>query len=215
MNADARLGLGDGGAQALVADLQARHGARTIIVYGSRARGMGRPDSDLDVLALCERTGEVRDTRLFRGVWLDAFIGDEAAFRITPEYLRLEGGCVLTESPPGRGAEILAEVDALIARGPQQAPEDRAADRDWLWRMLPRVAVGGTLGDARRAQLQDQLLPMYFGLRGRWFRGLPAALATLAAEAPADLAVLARALADGATASDLRAAVEVVVRDCL
>jgi hypothetical protein len=213
MNADTSLGLGEGGAAALVADLQARHGARTIIVYGSRARGLGRPDSDLDVLALCPRTGEVRDTRLFRGVWLDAFISDESAFAITPEYLRLEGGLVLLESEPGRGAALLAEVEAVLARGPQQAPEDRAADRDWLWRMLDRVAVGGILGDARRAQLRDQLLPMWFGLRGRWFRGLPAGIVTLRAEAPADLAVLARALADGATAADLRAAVEVVVRD--
>lgn len=213
MNTDERVGLGEGGAAALVEDLRQRHGARTVIVYGSRARGQGRPDSDLDVLVLGPRVGMVRDTRLFRGVWLDAFIGDEAAFQVTEEYLRLEGGLVLLESSPGRGAAILAEVGALLARGPQQAPEDRAADRDWLWRMLDRVAAGGTLGDARRAQLREQLLPMWFGLRGRWFRGLPAGIATLRAEAPADLAVLARALADGATPADLRAAVEVVVRD--
>lgn len=206
---DDDTGLGPDGASALVAELAARHGARTVILYGSRARGQGRPDSDIDVLALRPGAGSVRDTRIWRGMWLDAFSVGEDTFAVTEEYLRLEGGRVLNEVD-GRGAAILAEVEALVSRGPQLPPEELAADRAWLYRMLERIAAGGVLGDARRAQLQEQLLPAWFGLRKRWFRGLPAALATLAVEAPADRAIIARALAQSATPADLRAAVDCV-----
>lgn len=202
-------GLFADAARALVADLHERHGATTIIVYGSRARGQGRPDSDLDVLALRPGSAdapEERDSRIWRGVWLDAFVASEMGFAVSESYLRLEGGRVLVDAF-GRGAAILAEVEALLRRGPQPAPGILNADRDWLLRMLDRVAVGGVLGDARRAQLQEQLLPMWFALRGGWFRGLPAALATLEREAPEDLAVLAAALRSGAGLPELRAAV--------
>lgn len=212
MAADLGPGLPPDAARRLVDALRSRHGATVVLVYGSRARGQGRADSDLDVLALC--AGEVtatRDSRPWEGAWLDAFIAPEAGFAVTEVELRLEGGRVLLDHD-GRGAAILGEVEALVRRGPRRTPGELEAERAWLVRMLDRIAVGGTLGDARRAQLQEQLIPMWFTLRGRWFRGLPAALATLERDAPEDLAVLAKALEAGAGLPELRAAVERLTR---
>src|SRR5918912_96565 len=36
----------------IVQELVARHGARTVLLYGLRAKGTARPDSDYDVLAV-------------------------------------------------------------------------------------------------------------------------------------------------------------------
>lgn len=52
----------------LVAELVSLHGAHTIIVYGSRARGDATAESDIDVAAFADVATTTRDARVWMGL---------------------------------------------------------------------------------------------------------------------------------------------------
>ena len=159
--------------ESVILDVMAEHGCHTAILYGSRARGQASPNSDVDVLYVREVGPALRDARVVRGVYLDAFIYPEADLA-TPEpaLLRVLGGVVLRESNCF-GVELLAKLQDLHDRGPAPMADDlRQVTVLWSHKMLDRFRGQSNLeAQYRRMQLLLQSLEDYFALRQSWFRG--------------------------------------------
>jgi hypothetical protein len=157
------------------------HGCHTAIVYGSRARGDATPDSDVDLLCAREGGTAVRDARVVGGVYLDAFVYPESAFKtLDPSFLRILGGTVVQERD-GFGSTLLARVREMHDRGPPVTPDDeRQALVVWSQKMLDRIRGRRDVEVAyRRMFLLVRALEDYFSLRNAWFRGEKEAFAWL------------------------------------
>lgn len=200
-------------AVALARTLAADHGAHTVILYGSRARGGATAESDWDLLLLRNDGPSARDARRHQGAWVDAFVEPTARYATSVEdALRLEGGRVLLERD-GAGSALLARVEALARTPPPPLDAGTApALRAWAHRTLLRARRGErdpTDVEAlhRRTVLLAELLEVGARLAGRRYRGSKAELAWLSEKAPATFAAFAGALAPGASFEALAALV--------
>jgi polymorphic toxin system nucleotidyltransferase-like protein len=197
--------------EAVCDELRARHGCHTAILYGSRARGDARPDSDYDVAGFGSTPASFRDARRWRGRWLDVFVYPERHLaRPGRELLKLRDGVVLFEKG-GAGTRLLRRLDRTFRKGPERlAPDEARARRVWAWKMLDRAAHPDPEAGYRRAWLLTALLEDYFHLRGLWFLGPGRSLAWLRAHDPASHAVFAEALRPDAELDAVRRLVEAV-----
>lgn len=193
-------------------DLQREHRVHTLILYGSRARGDATPESDVDIAGFADVAETARDARVWRGMYLDAFVYPTA---LTPdaELLKLRGGRVLLDERQLAGPlfERLAAIE-LQGPAPLSEPEQRMR-RVWARKMLARIRRDDVEARYRHHWLLFALLEDYFALRGEWYRGPKEALASLQLRAPATFAAFARALEPDASLDALDALVDHVVID--
>jgi predicted nucleotidyltransferase len=188
----------------VIQELTQHHGCHTVVLYGSRARGDATGESDWDVAGVRpERDGifdVVRDARLFHGAYLDAFVYTESALSKLDdeELLKFVGGRVVLERD-STGSELLERARAVEARGPAPLRDDQERmERTWVEKTLARAGRGDTEGNFRRVWLLVDLLPLYFRLRGRWYRGPKESLVWLALHDPVTSRAFERALSPGA-----------------
>lgn len=196
-----------------------------VILYGSRAAGRERPESDVDLLLLAEAPERTRDTRRVvtdvGAVDVDGWIyGLTLDADADPGLMRLRGGRALYD-PEGHAARLLAHVEAIWARGPKPVPDDeRVALRVWGQRMLARIAGRDSADVAvaatarwRQAELVVELLADIYLLRGWWYPGPDPALRELATRAPELHRAYVAALAPDASLTTIGALVTLVMEE--
>jgi predicted nucleotidyltransferase len=153
-------------------DLVQQYNPHTVIAYGSRVRNQATDSSDIDIACYCDNSDEIKDARLFHGVYLDAWIYPTSAMDVVKdEDLRFEDGCLLLDQQ-GLGEKFLQRVRDKLYQGPKNPNQsDIKHTIEWIHKMLLRAANNDLDGDYRRVWLQFQLLEIYFQLRGKWFLG--------------------------------------------
>ncbi|HEY4056391.1 MAG TPA: nucleotidyltransferase domain-containing protein, partial [Kofleriaceae bacterium] len=199
---------------ALVAELIAAHGAHTIILYGSRARGDATEESDIDVAAFADVERTTRDARRWNGFYLDAFVYPTAiaSAPADDEMLKFRGARVLLDDRDLARA-FLASVHDHDARGPLPITADERQMRVvWSHKMLERIRRGDIEAHYRAHWLLFQLLEDHYALGGRWYRGPKEAFATMRTDEPALFALFEQALAPGAPVDAIAALVAAVAR---
>ncbi|UTV28789.1 nucleotidyltransferase domain-containing protein [Photobacterium atrarenae] len=169
----------------LVRALQVQYQPHTIIFYGSRARGDATASSDIDIACFVDDHPELKDARLFQGVYLDNWVYPTQAMQhISKDTLRFaDGDCLVDQR--GLGKEFLAKVRNKLAAGPERLSEsDRTHTIEWISKMLKRIETEDVEGMYRRCWLQLELLEIYFQLRGQWFFGPKKSLQYLKSKDP-------------------------------
>src|SRR5258708_5275597 len=102
--------------------LRRKHRCHTAIVYGSRATGDARSDSDYDVAGFGDVASVERVTGAWRAGYLDLFVYPESKLTVpVPEMLHLRGGKVLFQKERF-GDQFLAALDDLYTAGPPALP---------------------------------------------------------------------------------------------
>lgn len=153
-------------------ELVEKYQPHTVILYGSRATNEATETSDIDLACFCDHGCELKDARLFNGIYLDAWIYPTSAMTDVPdEALRFHQG-VLLRDPRGLGAQYLGLISERLADGPEKISEtDLAHLKVWLSKMLNHATADSLDGRYRRTWLQYELLEIYFHVRGLWFCG--------------------------------------------
>jgi hypothetical protein len=183
---DAHAAAAEPDRPALLDELVRRHGAHTVLLYGSYARGQATPSSDLDLIAL--RPGAAaRDLEPWRGLALDVHLHPEEAEETIAEKQApsLRDARVLRQRGD-LGDRLLAAVRArLAAPPPPLAAGEQAALWAWGDKMRTRVQHPDPLVRAvQRATLLVEALPAWAQVRGCWFFGPKAALRSMAHDDP-------------------------------
>jgi predicted nucleotidyltransferase len=144
-------------ASQVLAALEALPGIDAIVLFGSRARGAGRPDSDLDVALLPSAAPELDRRRLISAAAV-------ALAHLAP------GGRVdivlLDEAPELLRHNVFATGSLLLCRDARRYRELRVAtmrehgDREWAREIMiaglhRRLTEGGSFGRPRRAGHED------------------------------------------------------------
>lgn len=194
--------------------LEREHHCHTVILYGSRARGLQSPHSDYDLLGIRADGEDTRDARCIDGVFLDAFIRSEKTVSENPrDFLHVRGGMVL-QDPKGLGGRLLAEVAAALETPPiAVSAAEIEARRTWCTKMLARIrnaAPNDIEAHYRRHWLLVDLLEFYFVLRRRHYLGSKDSFRWLEENDPITHRAFAEALAPGAGVAEIEGLVGVV-----
>jgi hypothetical protein len=146
--------------------LAAKHGAHTVMLYGSRADGSATADSDYDVAAFAPIENTLRDARLYDDAYLDIFVYPESELADpSEEFLHLRQSQVLLQCRK-EADNFLQRLDALFQQGPAPLPPDEVVARiTWIHKMLARIQRDDAEGNYRRVWLLFSLLEDYFQLR--------------------------------------------------
>lgn len=185
---------------ALVGELKRTHGAHTVVLYGSRARGDATPESDIDVACFADVSESYQDARLWQDAFLDGFVYPTSRIEgdVENEMLKLVGGKAILDE---RG---LAEAFLVRVRARDEEPvpllreHERQAMRTWAHKTLARIRRGDIEGNYRYHVLLVHLLEDHFALLARRYRGPKRALAELAASDPSTFTAFEAALLPGA-----------------
>ena len=103
--------------QKMLNHLKKDFNCHTIILYGSRARGIGVTDSsDYDIIAI-RRVGEnIREACEFEGVFIDAWIYSESILKkIDSSFLRVRDGIII-EQKNNCGIRLLNKIDEIFKK---------------------------------------------------------------------------------------------------
>jgi predicted nucleotidyltransferase len=193
----------------LLKDLVLEHEAHTVLLYGSRADGSAREDSDYDVAAFGPVTEPFRIARRFNGAYLDVWVYPESELQISPgvEHLRLRGSKILLQRDSEADA-FLSRLEQYFLQGPRPLrPGEGAARKVWAHKTLARAVRGDPEGNYRRLELIQVLLENYFHVRGRWYQGSNKSLLWLQQFDPPAFRSFCKALEPGA---DIHAFAELV-----
>jgi hypothetical protein len=197
---------------AVCEQLVAKHGAHTVMLYGSRADGSATAESDYDVVVFAPIGNAMRDARQHNGDYLDIFVYPESVL-IEPseEFLHLRQSQVLLQRG-NEGDTFLEQLDILFQQGPAPLPPDEITARiTWIHKMLARMQRGDAEGNYRRIWLLFSLLEDYFQLRRQWYQGPRKSLALLQRSEPEMHAKFVSALEPGASPEAIHALGNAVV----
>lgn len=159
--------------QKMVQHLETNFGCHTIIVYGSRARGVGITDSsDYDILAIREKGENLREAKELEGKFIDAWIYSESILNeVDPSLIRIKDGLIIKQKK-AFGTQLLEKIKKLFQKGSPSIPQWEAVlIVSWLQKMHKRSQLGDIEGNFRRHWLLFDCLESYFRLRSFWFFG--------------------------------------------
>lgn len=158
--------------QKMLQHLEANFHCHTIILYGSRARGIGITDSsDYDILAIRETGENIRESNEFEGKFIDAWIYSESIINEVDSLIRIKDGLIIKQKKTF-GTQLLKKVKKIFQIGPSPIPQwEVVLITSWLQKMHKRIQLGDIEGNFRRHWLLFDCLESYFKLRNLWYFG--------------------------------------------
>lgn len=159
--------------QKMLRHLEMNFNCHTIILYGSRARGIGITDSsDYDILAIRETGENLREADEFEGKFIDAWIYSESILdEADNSLIRIKDGLIIKQKK-SFGTKLLKKIKKIFKAGPSPIPDWEAAlIVSWLQKMHKRSQISDIEGKFRQHWLLFDCLESYFKLRGLWYFG--------------------------------------------
>lgn len=191
----------------IVRELIRKHRCHTVVLYGSRARGLTTPTSDYDVIGVRRGGEKLRIAKKRSGFYWDVFIYPEKELgKLGEAHFAWKGARILHEE--GRFGTLLLRRIARLLKTPYK-PKPRyeiEVTRVWAQKELERCRMGDTQGLFRRAEFQAALIEHYFFMRQKRFLGPKAGFAWLKENDPVTLRQIHRALQHPTNLPYLRAA---------
>lgn len=212
---------------ALIDFLEEKYGCHTLILYGSRALGTNKPDSDWDVLALNrgyereylhEQVEGVGEVNAYIFPEEDAIYKPQApsGIYVPRDYLvRLRHGKVLMEYLD-LGTKIVQMAKNTYEAGPAAMPEKLVGQIRYQWLhywvgLIRQEAVAPEMARFVRHRMVNQCAESYFRLRQQWVPSEKDILPRIQQENPAVYQAIVQAMQPSASADDFTQMAEIIL----
>lgn len=148
-----------------------KYRCKTIILYGSYARGDETEESDIDVLCFKDGKKELNDTSLFKGKQLDVWVKETNEKLDPKDFLHIIDGQVIHDSN-SFGEKLLKSISQIYTRGPEEIDYNQKLFLiDWMNKMYIRSTRKDAEGSYRHHWLVRDILEIYFELNNKWYEG--------------------------------------------
>jgi len=154
----------------LVEKLKKEYRCKAIILYGSYADETYIETSDLNILCFAEVDNVIADTSIFNGIQLDLWIYPMDCLNGYETLGKLHEGKILYEVD-SLGTILLEKIKTHVEREFEISSEEIDRLKSWCYKMMSRIEVGDIEGNYKKIWLMNDLLPIYFQMKKRWYLG--------------------------------------------
>lgn len=164
--------LNDPVLNSIVRALKSKYRCHTIILYGSRARGLITPTSDYDVIGVRRHGRKTRIAKKQKGYYWDVFVYSEKDLRkLGDPHLSWKNAQILYENGT-YGRNLLRRLHILLKKPHRPAPQyEINVTKAWAQKELDRCRAAGIQGLYRRVEFLSSLVADYFFVRKKRFWG--------------------------------------------
>ena len=184
----------DPGADRYIQELTARPEVAAVILFGSRARGDNRPDSDVDLIVLVpqgyRRATEERDGQAFELLFLSDGVARDYFLQNLDTAAEFWASAKILFERDDAASRLRSDMRQVLAAG--KPALDAATLRSSRFNSEDQLRAAAALGrhDPASAALVlhnkvIELTGSYFDVRQRWTPGLKRRLPAIAEDAPA------------------------------
>jgi predicted nucleotidyltransferase len=164
----------------IVRTLRQKYKCHTIILYGSRARGLTTATSDYDVFGVSRNGEKTRLAKKQKGYYWDVFVYPEKDLRKLGEQHFLWKGARIVYEKGSYGEKLLKRLDKILKTPFKPQPQyEIDITKVWAQKELDRCRMTDIQGLFRRAELHNALINHYFFMRQIRFLGPKEAFAWL------------------------------------
>lgn len=196
----------------ILQELREKYRPRSLILYGSYARGDQNASSDFDCLLITDSKERGHDDSVIAGVMLDCFIFtvEETLSDDLDPFLPICEGLIVYDD--GVGAALKERVCRYVEARRLVSEEDKLFLRSWIRKTLRRSEKDDEEGRFRAVSLLAGSLEDYCSLRDRFYFGSKRTIAFLKRDDPDGYTRFRRALFDS-SAEALRDWAEYVIQE--
>ncbi len=193
--------------------LTTKYKCHTVILYGSRARGVATDISDYDIVGIFKRGSKTRITKKKNGAYWDVFLYSERDLKkLSDQQLAWRDARLLFERG-NYGRNFTRRLRKHFKKPFEPAPlYEINATKAWSDKQLERIAVGDVHGLYRRAELQQASVADYFQIRRKRFIGPKAGLEWLEKNDPNTFKLFERVYNDPTNLNALKSLVDRVYK---
>ena len=188
-------------------ELKSKYRCHTIVLYGSRARGLTTPTSDYDVIGIRKRGPKTRIARKQDGYFWDVFVYSEKdLYKLGEPHFSWKNARVLHQD--GRyGTNLLKRIEKLLKTPYKKQPQyEIDVTKVWAQKELERCRMNDIQALYRRAEFLNALIDHYFFIRQKRFLGPKEGFAWLEKNDPQTFKQIHKALKSPANLSFLKKA---------
>lgn len=197
----------------IVRELKNKYRCHTIVLYGSRARGLISPTSDYDVVGIRRRGSKTRLAKKQMGFYWDVFVYPEKDLRRLDDQQLGWRDARIIYGEGTYGQNLLRRLHTLLKKPHKPEPQyEINILKVWAQKELDRCKIEDIQGLYRRAEFQTALIEHYFVIRKKRFSGPKAGFAWLKENDPRAFKLINRCLKYPTNLSFLGAAASNVYR---
>lgn len=155
----------------VLAILEEHFNFHTAILYGSRAVGEYRTDSDYDFLLI--KSSGPRERKVFAvgGITLDVIVDNDAEVENVENYIYLYETIIIKDTNSA-GRIHVEKVQNMLSVPPEAMGKNRKEQRKkQTFDALKYARTDNTLGNYRRHWTLMTLLPIFFEINQMWYLG--------------------------------------------
>lgn len=197
----------------IVKALIKKHRCHTVILYGSRARGLTTATSDFDVIGIRSSGKKFRIAKKQKGSFWDVFVYPESDLKVLGEERFAWRNARIVYQKASYGTELLKRLDKLLNKPFKRYPKyEINVLKVWAQKQLDRCRIDDIQGFFRRAEFLAALVDHYFYIRQKRFLGPKEGFAWIEANDKKTYELIKLALQYSTNLSHLKAAAIKVYR---
>ena len=200
----------------IVRVLRNKHKCHTIVLYGSRARGLTTPTSDYDVFGVRRLGGKTRIAKKQNGGYWDVFVYSEKdLLKFDDQHFSWKNARLIYHEN-SYGPKLLRRIQSHVKKPYKRQPRSEiAVIKAWAQKELERCRMKDIQGLFRRSEFLAALIEHYFFVRQKRYWGPKESFAWVKKNDPQTFTMIERALKFPTSLTHLRAAASRVYKIAL
>ncbi len=167
--------------KSIVHELRSKYKCHTVVLYGSRARGLTTPTSDYDVFGVCRRGKKTRVAKKQLGFYWDVFVYPEKDLRKLPAQTVVAWrNAKILYTANDYAQKLMGRIKIFLKKPFRPEPQYEIDSlKVWAEKEFERCLTDDIQGHFRRSEFLAALVEHYFIVRKKKYWGPKSSFAWL------------------------------------